>query len=189
VVFARSGHEVLLAGSDGGMSQFSELAREPKLVFSGLPLSGEAESAAKSCDVALIDAGFGETESSIQLHSPRQRTVLLVTGDTDGIGKGYGMIKVLRQRAAVGSVSVIVNQVTDGREAICAFAALRSVVSQFTDVQLDYLGHCERDEKILQSMMKRKILLDLYSRAPAIACLKQNMHGHGPGQRADEVMA
>jgi hypothetical protein len=64
--------------------------------------------------------------------------------------------------------------VTDGREGVATFQRLRDVAARFVDVQLDYLGHCARDEKVSQSVMKQKILLDLDSGAvsPAVACLE-----------------
>jgi MinD-like ATPase involved in chromosome partitioning or flagellar assembly len=61
---------------------------------------------------------------------------------------------------AVGRVRVVVNQVTDGREGLRVFQKLKEVAGRFSDVQLEYLGHWERDEKVPRSVMKRKILLD-----------------------------
>ncbi len=84
----------------------------------------------------------------------------------------YGLIKLLNQKVGIQRVSVVVNQVSDGREAQLIFQRLRDVASRFVDVEIDYLGHWERDEKITQSVMKRKILLDLDSGARSIASLE-----------------
>lgn len=172
VLQARKGSKVLLVDGSGQLGQYISLVNEPNIIMTGMPLSATAEAQAATCDVALIDAGHGSSEELISLYSPRQQTILLLTASAEGIGKAYGMIKTLCQRAAITDIGIIVNQVTDARDALRAFVALRGVVSQFTDAQLEYLGNFDLDEKIGQSMSKRKILLDLYPGVTGIACLE-----------------
>jgi MinD-like ATPase involved in chromosome partitioning or flagellar assembly len=67
---------------------------------------------------------------------------------------------------------VAVNQVTDGRHGLAMFQKLKEVAARFTDAELEYIGHCPRDEKIMMSVLKRKILIDLDDGAPSVACLE-----------------
>jgi flagellar biosynthesis protein FlhG len=123
-------------------------------------------------DAVLIDAGAGIQENVLSLHNPGYQSMLVLTPDPASMTDAYGLIKLLRRRQGITEVSVIVNQVTDGRQAQGIFQRLQEVVGKFLDVQLSYLGHCPRDEKIQQSVMKRKTLLDLYPEAQAASCLE-----------------
>jgi flagellar biosynthesis protein FlhG len=112
-------------------------------------------------DVLLVDLGPGISESVVSMHSPEFSSVVILTPEPTALADAYGLIKLLRRERGVVKVSVIVNRVTDAREALLTFQKLRDVAARFVDVQLEYLGHCPEDEKFVQSVMKRKILLDL----------------------------
>jgi flagellar biosynthesis protein FlhG len=111
-------------------------------------------------DLVLLDAGSGVGEDVLSLHHPSFETVVVVTPEPTSFADGYGLIKMVRRERAVTRVRIVVNQVTDGREGQRVFQKLKDVAGKFSDVQLDYLGHWERDEKVSGSVMKRKILLD-----------------------------
>ena len=123
-------------------------------------------------DVVLVDSGAGIQENVISLHSPSFHSVVVLTPEPTSLTDAYGMIKTLRRKAGVNHVGIIVNQVTDAREGRVTFQKLKDVAARFIDVEFEYLGHCQRDEKITQSVMKRKILLDLDARAPAVPCME-----------------
>jgi hypothetical protein len=53
-----------------------------------------------------------------------------------------------------------------------AYQRLKDVAAKFVDVEFEYLGHCQRDEKFTQSVMRRKILVDLDTAAKAIPSLE-----------------
>lgn len=123
-------------------------------------------------DLILVDVGAGIQDNVISVHHPHYRSLVVMTPEPTSMTDAYGLIKILRQKAGIRHLGVIVNQVTDGRAASQAFGKLKNVASRFVDVDLEYLGHCVRDEKVLQSIMKRKILLDLEKEAPAMKCLE-----------------
>jgi MinD-like ATPase involved in chromosome partitioning or flagellar assembly len=108
----------------------------------------------------------------LSLHSPVFRTVIVLSPDPTSLTDAYGLIKLLRRHCGVTQVSAVVNQVTDGREARAVYQRLRDVASRFIDVQIDYLGHWEKDEKIARAVMKRKILLDWDKGAKSIPSLQ-----------------
>lgn len=123
-------------------------------------------------DVVLLDAGTEMRDPALFSQYPNHHQLVIVTPDPASLESSYGLIKFLKRRGGASRVSVIVNQVTDGREGLLIFQKLRDVAVKFLDVQLEYLGHCPYDEKFAQSILKRKILLDLYPGAPSVASLE-----------------
>jgi flagellar biosynthesis protein FlhG len=123
-------------------------------------------------DVILIDLGAGIQDNVLSLHNPTYLSTVMLTSEPTSFTDAFGLIKLLRREVGISTVNIIVNQVTDGREGQQIFQKLKDVASRFIDVQLDYLGHWQKDEKITQSVMKRKILLDLDQGAPSIPSLE-----------------
>ena len=123
-------------------------------------------------DMILMDVGAGIQQNVLSLHHPSYESVVILTPEPTSLTDGYSLIKLLRNKVGIDRVHVIVNQVADGKEAQATFHRLKDVAARFVNVQLDYLGHVNRDEKITQSVMKRKILLDLDSEAPSLPCFE-----------------
>jgi flagellar biosynthesis protein FlhG len=111
-------------------------------------------------DVIIMDIGAGIQSNVLSLHSPAFKSVIVLTPEPTSLTDAYGLIKTLSRHTSVAEFHVLVNQVTDAREAKATFQRLKDVADRFIDVRIDFLGHCERDEKITQAVMKRKILLD-----------------------------
>ncbi len=122
-------------------------------------------------DIILIDAGAGIHDSVLELHSPAYRSLLVLTPEPTSLADAYALVKCLRRSMQVSRFEVVVNQASDGREAQATFQKLKDIASRFLDVELVYLGHLSRDEKIIQSVMKRKILLDLDGECAAAKCI------------------
>ncbi|HLE00003.1 MAG TPA: hypothetical protein VJB59_07080 [Bdellovibrionota bacterium] len=116
-------------------------------------------------DVILVDARSG-------MHAPGSGTVIVLTPGDSALTEAYALVKRLKTETGISEVNVIVNRVTDGAEGVQTFKRLKNVVGRFTDLSVEYLGHWPNDEKITQAVRKQKILLDLYPRAPSIACLE-----------------
>lgn len=132
-------------------------------IFSSLPWD---------MDLILVDAGAGIQDNVLSLHSPYQESVIVLTPEPTSLTDAYGLMKVLRRTQGILRMGVIVNRVTDGGEGVRTFQRIREVANRFLDIDLEYVGHCPTDEKITQSVMKRKILLDLDSGASTARCLE-----------------
>lgn len=111
-------------------------------------------------DVIIMDVGAGIQSNVLSLHSPAFKSVIVLTPEPTSLTDAYGLIKTLCRNTAVAEFHVLVNRVTDAREAKATFQRLKDVADRFIDVRIEFLGHCERDEKITQAVMNRKILLD-----------------------------
>jgi len=142
-------------------------------------------------DVILVDIGAGIQNNVLSLHSPNHESIVILTPEPTSLTDAYGLIKLLRRHVGVTEVSVIVNQVTDGRDGQKTFSRLKDVAARFVDVQMEYLGHCPRDEKFSQSVMKRKILLDLEEGAisiPSLELLAKRIKAKCLGPRSEKVV-
>lgn len=120
-------------------------------------------------DVILVDAGAGIQQNVLSLHHPSYESVVVVTPEPTSLTDAYGLTKLLNRHSSVSQVSVIVNQVTDAKEARRIHQKFKDVADRFSSVEIKYLGFVPRDEKFSQSVMKRKILLDLDPGALAVA--------------------
>jgi flagellar biosynthesis protein FlhG len=123
-------------------------------------------------DVILLDVGAGIQSNVLSLHHPVYESVIVVTPEPTSITDAYGLIKLLNRHVSVSEVSVIVNQVTDAKEARRIHQKLKDVADRFSNIGIKYLGHIPRDEKFTQSVLKRKILLDLEPGASAVAPIR-----------------
>jgi flagellar biosynthesis protein FlhG len=123
-------------------------------------------------DLILVDAGAGIQDNVLSLHGPLHESVVILTPEPTSMTDAYGLIKCLRRRMGVEDVTVVVNQVTDAREAQGTFAKLNEVAGRFLDVELAYAGHCPMDENFRRAVMKRRLLVDLNPGTPSVRCLE-----------------
>jgi flagellar biosynthesis protein FlhG len=130
------------------------------------------ESCPWEMDVILVDAGAGIGPHVLSLHSPAFDSLVVLTPEPTSLSDAYSLIKMARWNAGVRKVGIVVNQSVDGRQGQAVFQKLKDIAARFLDVELEYIGHWVKDEKITQSVMKRKILLDLEGGAPSLASLE-----------------
>ena len=123
-------------------------------------------------DFILMDIGAGIQSNVLSLHHPTFETLVVITPEPTSLTDAYGLIKMLKRHVGITKANVIVNQVTDGREGVRIFQRLNDVAKRFIDVQLEYIGHWQKDEKITEAVIKRKILLDLNEGALSVPSLK-----------------
>ncbi len=156
-----------LIPAGAGLSDLREGAPEDRV-----RLMEALESSPWEMDVILVDVGAGIQHNVLSLHSGAFESLVVLTPDPASMTDAYGLIKLLARHASVDRVGVIVNHVTDGRHAQILCDKLKDVTARFSGSKIEYVGHCIRDEKITQSVLKRKILLDLFEGTPSVACLE-----------------
>jgi flagellar biosynthesis protein FlhG len=122
-------------------------------------------------DLILLDVGAGIHQNVLSLHHTSFETTIVITPEPTSLTDAYGLIKVLKMQVGIRRAGVIVNQVADGREGSRVFQKLNDVANRFMDVQLEYIGHWQKDEKVTQSVLKRKILIDLDEGALSVPSL------------------
>jgi flagellar biosynthesis protein FlhG len=123
-------------------------------------------------DFILLDVGAGIHANVLSLHHPSFETTIVISPEPTSLTDAYGLIKTLKMQVGIRRAGVIVNQVADGREGSRVFQKLNDVANRFMDVQLEYIGHWQKDEKVNQSVLKRKILIDLDEGALSVPSLQ-----------------
>jgi flagellar biosynthesis protein FlhG len=123
-------------------------------------------------DFILMDVGAGIHANVLSLHHASFETTVVVTPEPTSLTDAYGLIKTLKRKVGIRRAGVVVNQVTDGREGTRVFQKLNDVANRFMDVQLEYLGHWQKDEKVSEAVLKRKTLIDLDEGALSIPSLQ-----------------
>lgn len=112
-------------------------------------------------DFILIDAGAGQGENVQSLHLKRAESVIVLTPEPTAIADAYSLIKLLILQKRVGRFKILVNQVADARQALQAYHRLEGVVRRFLGVEIEFLGHVPRDERIAYSVMQKRLYVDL----------------------------
>jgi flagellar biosynthesis protein FlhG len=135
-------------------------------------LAGIFEQFPWEMDFILMDVGAGIHANVLSLHHSSFESTIVITPEPTSLTDAYGLIKLLKRQVGIRRAGIIVNQVTDGREANRVFQKLNDVANRFMDVQLEYIGHWEKDEKITQAVLKRKTLIDLDEGALSVPSLQ-----------------
>jgi MinD-like ATPase involved in chromosome partitioning or flagellar assembly len=106
-----------------------------------------------------------------KLQTKSTEVFIVLTPEASVIDETYELIKRVATQWGINRISIIVNQVTDAREALSVFKNLNGLVAPFMGFQLFYLGHLIKDKNVELAMLKRKNLVELYPGAAAVACL------------------
>lgn len=93
-------------------------------------------------DLVIIDAGVVQPNFPELCRTPRDMMVFVTTSDHEAIMQTYAGIKQLISPAGVNStkIGVLVNRVTDGRQAAATFERLTQTCQRFLAVELTNLG-------------------------------------------------
>jgi flagellar biosynthesis protein FlhG len=112
-------------------------------------------------DFILIDAGAGQGENVQSLHLKSSESVIVLTPEPTSIADAYSLMKLLILQKRVCRFKILVNQVADARQALQAYHRLEGVVRRFLGVEIEFLGHVPRDERIAYSVMQKRLYVDL----------------------------
>ncbi len=132
------------------------------------PISSEAQKS----DFIFIEVNLKNRDCLKTLHIQSDEVLIILTPSPKDIYEAYSLIKYLALNIKINRISVVVNQVTDAREALDVFRKFNEVASRFIGAQLYYFGHLIKDKNIHQAMLKRKNLVELNSGASSTACLE-----------------
>jgi flagellar biosynthesis protein FlhG len=185
VSLARAGKRVLLVDAAPGGNRlllfFDEAApvrrlqlmspgRVEELSLDELALTIEAME--EKPEFVLIDAGVYRPTSILKEILESGRTccelVFVATPFTRFFPESGRILRALERRSREQRSWIVVNRAESAREAREIYRNLSLSDGKLTKSVFGYLGHCERDEKITQSMLKRKILIDWEKRSSAM---------------------
>lgn len=142
------GLDVIPAAS--GVESLSLLNSEQKLL-----LKAAIEEIAYDYDFILIDTAAGIGQDVLFFNSASHQIVCVVNSEPTSLTDAYALIKVLSKNYGEKEVSILVNNVTDSREAEGTFARLQSAVERFLHTKIKYLGFVPTDELVRNAVKGR----------------------------------
>lgn len=136
-------------------------------------------------DRVLLDLGAGVDDTVMRFAAGADDGILVMTPDPAALTDAYAFTKLLAQRAAGKSPSILVNMVTGENEARRTAEALSSVAQNFLKLTPDYLGFIPRDPHALTAVRRQMPLLALYPTCPAARAVEEiagKLSGRGQAQ-------
>lgn len=158
------GIKILPAAS--GIQEMSSLSQGQKLT-----LLDELQTATRDVDFLLIDTAAGIAGNVMYFNMAASEIIVVASPEPTSLTDAYAIIKVLFQRYAKRNFRLLVNMVRDSREAGEVYQRLNEATDRFLNLQVEYLGHVLRDERLPEAVRQQKALAALYPQSPANRCL------------------
>lgn len=172
VVQAPGGFSVLLAGS--GMVEYSRLTPEVREEFLRV-----LEGLVPRYDVVLLDTGAGISDVVLFAISMASEVLVVATPEPTSLTDAYATIKVLATQQKRSNIRLVVNQASRHGEGRAIVSQLQQVFDRFVKIdpaqtmRLIHMGDIPSDPAVRQAVMKRQLLLQTASGAPAALAISQ----------------
>lgn len=123
----------------------------------------------ENVDVVLIDTGAGISRNVLFFNMAAQERILVVNNQPPSLADAYALIKILVTQHGGKSFKLLVNGLSQAREAEAVHQTLLKVMERFLgpEIRLDYLGFIPHDEAVPQAVLRQQPVLALYPQTPA----------------------
>lgn len=162
--------EVLVEGPEGlkilpassGIPDLAELDEYQKMF-----LLNELDNYSETIDVALIDTGAGISRNVLFFNIAALERVVVANNEPTSITDAYALIKVLATQHNERRFKLLVNGLSQPREAEAVYRTLLKVSERFLgrDISLEYLGYIPHDDAVPKAVLKQQPVLTLYPKA------------------------
>ena len=162
--------EVLVEGPGGlkilpassGIPDLAELDEYQKMF-----LLNELDNYSETIDVALIDTGAGISRNVLFFNIAASERVVVANNEPTSITDAYALIKVLATQHNERRFKLLVNGLSQAREAEAVYRTLLKVSERFLgrDISLEYLGYIPHDDAVSKAVLKQQPVLTLYPKA------------------------
>ncbi|NDC38148.1 MAG: MinD/ParA family protein [Proteobacteria bacterium] len=166
----RSLQEILLPGPEGIMIIPSASGVESICTLSAaqrLHLLEAVEEIASDFDYLLIDTQAGIGSEVMYFNSAAGEVVCVINGEPTSLTDAYAMIKLLSRNYGERTISILVNNVVDEREAKQAYSRLSRAVERFLQVELRYLGFVQADLAVREAVQVQTAVSQLFPSSQA----------------------
>lgn len=120
-------------------------------------------------DVIIIDTGAGIADSVMEFVLASPEVILVTTPDPSSLTDSYSLLKALYRSPGFQweerKVKVVSNRVLSTAEGVAVFEKLNTVVGQFLDGHLEYLGMLPHDNMLEKAVRQQKPVAILYPEA------------------------
>lgn len=124
-------------------------------------------------DVLLVDTGAGIHRNVISFAAAADEVLLLTTTEPTAIRDAYGVLKSLVTGLTwKPQVSLVVNMSMSDDEAFSVADRIRMAAEQFLSLKVNYVGYVLWDQRVMDSVRRRRPLLLHSPDSPASSCIK-----------------
>jgi len=127
-----------------------------------------------SADIIIIDTGAGIASSVLGLLSAADDVYVVTTPEPTSITDAYGIIKIIATELLENrpNLKLIVNRVHSASEGKRVAERIITIVGQFLNYQIDYLGFVYDDITVSASVLRQKPFLIAKPDAKCSVCIK-----------------
>ena len=122
-------------------------------------------------DIILIDTGAGISDSVMEFVIASPEVLLITTPEPSSLTDSYSLIKTLYRNLDFNYketvINVIANRVNSAADGQAVFDKLSSVVSQFLNWNINYLGLVPQDTNIEKAVRQQQVVSIYDPQAPS----------------------
>ena len=123
-------------------------------------------------DFVFFDTSAGISKNVISFCMASPEVLLVVTPEPTSLTDGYALLKILSLNGFKGSVSVIVNQISDMGKSQLVFNKLRDVVQKYLPIKIFPAGTILKDPQVWDAVNNQKPFISAWPNANASKCIK-----------------
>lgn len=124
-------------------------------------------------DLILVDTGAGLSKSVLNFVLAADEIIVVTMPEPTAIADAYGVIKAIFHHNQEAKVNLIINRVTNQKEAEKVAERIIQVCNQFIGKEIHWLGYVVEDTKISQAVRSQQPLVLAYPRCLASQCLQR----------------
>ncbi len=118
-------------------------------------------------DFILIDTSAGISRNVVSFLSASDIVMLVTTPEPTAITDAYAVIKILAQQCPSLDARLILNMITNYKEADVIYDRVAMVARQFLNINIKKAGYIIKDDGIIHSVLTRRPFILEYPYAPA----------------------
>ncbi|MBO4508432.1 MAG: MinD/ParA family protein [Spirochaetaceae bacterium] len=157
----------IIAGANG-FSTIANLTDEQRDFFA------EEFTTLSSFDVIIIDTGAGVSENVLRFIESADEAYVVTTPEPTAITDAYGLIKIIATEFSDSKIvmKLIVNKVHSADEGKRIAERIITIVAQFLNAPVEYLGFIYDDSVVTSSVLRQKPFMVSQPSSKAAMCIK-----------------
>jgi flagellar biosynthesis protein FlhG len=162
VVFGKAELKDIIVPTKGGFDLIpssSGVREMAQLLFEKIELIKTMILSFTEYEVILLDTGAGIAEVVLQFNLLATKNVVIINRELTCLTDAYSMIKVLFQVFGRETFHIIVNSISDEKEADRLFAHLDSICKRFLGFSLHSLGYIAMDDAVPKSILRQELIV------------------------------
>jgi flagellar biosynthesis protein FlhG len=136
----------------------------------------------RTSDIVLLDVGAGIAPAVLDFIAAAGEAIVVTTTEPPAMTDAYALIKVVSQQARGTAFRLVVNQVTNAREAEDVAVTMIGVARRFLGVTVTNLAYLPRDERLRAAVKQQVPVLVAYPTCQLSASIEQlaaRLHPYG----------